>query len=233
MTIQEHDFIEVEYTGKLDDGTVFDTTDENVAKKTPNYNKDVEYKPMTICVGEQQLVRGLDAALIGKEVGMSYTLKLAAEQAFGKKDAKKIRLVPANTFYKQQIMPAPGLEVNIDGTLARVLRVSGGRILVDYNHPLAGKEVTYEITIRQKITAPEDQIKSYLELSLPKELVKEVTITDNKAKVTLTHDLPEPITREIGKRLVELTKVQSVDFQTEKKENKQEQLSSPEHTTPE
>lgn len=227
MAIQPHDFIEIDYTGKLEDGTVFDTTDPAVAKTISSYNKDAEYKPMTICVGEQHVVRGLDEALINKETGKNYTIKLTPEQAFGKKDAKKIRLVPATTFYKQRIMPQPGLEVNIDGTLARILRVSGGRILVDFNHPVAGRNVTYEINIKKIITDKKDQVKSYLGLALHPELVKGVEIIDNKAKVTLAQQLPDPITAELVKKLIELTKVESVEFHSKKAEKK-EQIKSAE-----
>ena len=212
MTIKQHDFIELDYTGKLDDGTVFDTTNPEIAKTTTSYNKNAEYKSMTICVGQQHVVPGLDAALVNKEVGKQYTIKLPPEQAFGKKDAKKIRLVPATTFYKQRIMPQPGLEVNIDGTLARILRVSGGRILVDFNHPVAGREVTYDITIKRKVTDKKEQVQSYLGLALPKEFIKDVEITENTAKVTLAQKLPDPITTELVKKLIELTQLQSIEF---------------------
>ena len=226
MTIKEHDFIELDYIGKLDDGTVFDTTDPDVAKTTPNYNKNAEYKPRTICVGENHVVPGLDQALINKEVGKNYTIRLLPEQAFGKKDAKKIRLVPATTFYKQQIMPQPGLEVNIDGVLARILIVSGGRVLVDFNHPIAGKEVIYDVTIKRKVTEKKEQVQSYLGLALHPELIKDVEIMENTAKVTLAQKLPGPIATELVKKLVELTQLQSVGFHVpevkQKKEKKEE-----------
>ena len=222
MAIKEHDFVEIEYTGKVNDA-IFDTTSEDVAKKNDVFDPKAKYKPLIICVGEQHVVPGLDQSLIGKEAGKSYTITLQPEQAFGKKDAKKIRLVPLRTFQKQKIMPQPGLQVDIDGQIATVLRAGGGRILVDFNHPLASKEVTYEVTIKRQITDPEEKIKSYLSLAFP--IPIEVKVVDNDATITMQQELPNEFTDQLSKKLTELTGVKKVEFKA-KKEDKN-------NTTPE
>lgn len=226
MAIKEHDFIELDYTGILDDGTIFDTTSEDIAKKHDINNPKAAYKPIIICVGEQQVVPGLDQALIGKEIGNAYMIKVPTEQAFGKKDAKMIRLVPLRVFEKQNIMPQPGLQVDMDDTIATVLRVGGGRVLVDFNHPLAGKQITYEITPKRQVTDPKEQIKSYLEMVFP--VKTEVDIVDDKATITLAQDLPKEIAQELSKKLSELTRIKTIEFKKEEKkkeaqEKKEEQ----------
>ena len=63
----------------------------------------------------------------------------------GKKDVKKVQLVPLATFKEHKLNPHPGLQVDFDGKIGTVMRVSGGRVMVNFNHPLSGKEIIYEI----------------------------------------------------------------------------------------
>jgi len=67
MTVERGDFISLSYTGRLDNGDVFDTTDENVAKENGLLAEGVSYAPITIVVGENMVVKGLDEDLIGKK----------------------------------------------------------------------------------------------------------------------------------------------------------------------
>jgi FKBP-type peptidyl-prolyl cis-trans isomerase 2 len=217
MPIKKHDFIELDYTGRLPDNSVFDTTLEAVAKEKNIHNPEVTYKPTIICVGEDQVVPGLDRALIDKELNKNYTITLQPEEAFGKKDAKQIRLVPMNKFKQQNIIPQPGLQVNIDEHHATILRVSGGRVLVDFNHPLSGKELSYEFTIKRKVTEPKEQIESYLKLALP--IPTTVTIKDNKATISIPAELPKELTDPLTNKLKEITKLNTVEFRSKKETN--------------
>ena len=150
--IKKHDFVELEYTGKLkDSGMIFDTTDEGIAKKENIYNKNMIYGALVICVGEAQILKGLDEQLEGKEIGKQITVDISPEQGFGKKDASLLKLVPMTLFKKQDIMPMPGLQVNIDGAIGTIRTVTGGRIIVDFNHPLSGKYLIYEVKVNKKI----------------------------------------------------------------------------------
>jgi len=80
--VQYHDFVEVNYTGKLADGTVFDTTVEAVAHNAGLPHQHGGVKPAIVCVGEKQLLPSLDADLVDKEVGKEYTTILPPESAF-------------------------------------------------------------------------------------------------------------------------------------------------------
>ena len=222
--VSKKDFIEIDYTGKLADGTVFDTTDAQTAKKHDLPRKNHQ---LIICVGENQVIPGLDEALIGKELNKEYTVTVPAEKAFGRKDAKNIRLVPLRIFHQQKIMPQPGLQVNVDGNIATVLRVSGGRILVDFNHPLAGREITYDLKIKKKITNKKEQIENYLKQVFPFPLA--VSVKEDKATVALPQELPKEIAAELSKKLKELTGADAEFKKEEKKEIKAEKKP----TTPE
>ena len=91
--LKNNDFIEITYTGKLDDGTVFDTTDETLAKSSGIARENSKFGPNTICLGEGHIIKGLEEYLIGKEPG-KYSVTIQPEPAFGKKAAKRLRLVP-------------------------------------------------------------------------------------------------------------------------------------------
>lgn len=212
-----HDFIEIEYTGKFLDGTVFDTTDKEIAQKNSLFSPQINYKPAIICIGEKQLIAGLDNALLGKEVGKSCTINLKPEQAFGKRDIKKIKLVPLVEFKKQNIEPRPGLQISMDGEIATVVRASGGRILVNFNHPFAGKEVVYEIKINKKIIDKETKLKSFLELSFNLPNIK-TEIKEDKATITLSIELPKPFQEELSKKLKEIIILKEVVFEKEVKQ---------------
>lgn len=191
MAIKKGDFIEVEYTGEMkDEGFVFDTTDEKKAKEAGIDRQGMVYGPVTVCVGEGHLVKGLDAFVEGKEPGEEADIDLAPEDAFGKKSAKLVQLIPFNKFKKEGINPMPGLQVNIDGKLGMIKSVSGGRVLVDLNHPLAGKDVKYHLKINKIVDKPTEKIKALLQLQLNMSDIK-VDMKDGKATVEMEKEIPE------------------------------------------
>ncbi len=211
--IKVHDFVEVDYTGKLLDGLVFDTTLEEVAKQQKIHSEKTKYGPALVCVGEQQLLPGLDAQLADKEIGKEYTITLAPEQAFGKRDIKKVKIIPMSTFREHKMEPHPGLQIDVDGEMGLVSSVSGGRVIVNFNHPLAGKEVIYTFKIRRKVDDPVEQITSFLAMSfrIPEQQMK-VDVQEGKATVELPVNLPTPLTDALIKKLNELTGVKDVEF---------------------
>jgi peptidylprolyl isomerase len=68
--------------------------------------------------------------------------------------------MPIKIFREHNISPIPGSSLNFDGRIAKVLSVSGGRVIVDFNSPLAGKKVIYEIKILRKIEDINEKIKA-------------------------------------------------------------------------
>src|SRR3989338_3841529 len=222
QVLQKQDFVVVEYTGKLPEGKIFDTTSEKVAKEAKIFSEKMKYEPAEICIGEQQVLPGLDLALIGKEVGKKYTVHLAPEQAFGKRDVKKIKMVPAATFMEHKVQPFPGLQIDVDGEIGTVLRVAGGRILVNFNHPLACKEVVYDVEIKRKITEPKDQVTAFVHrvFGVPEEQIHVELAdegTEKKVVLTLPFDFPAQLSDAFAKKLAELVKVKTVDFRKKEK----------------
>lgn len=189
VTVKEHDFIELEYTGRLsEDGQVFDTTDKAAAEKAGIYSQKMEYGPVIVCVGEKQVLPGLDNNVPEKEIGKEYSVTFGPDLGFGKKEVKMIQLISTNKFQKEGIKPMPGLQINVDGKVAVVKAVTGGRTLVDFNHPLAGKELSYTYKILRIVIDVAEKAKAYIKMSLGHNVTPEVT--NNTLTLTSKVDFP-------------------------------------------
>lgn len=198
-TVKKHDFVEIEYTGKVkEDNSVFDTTQENVARENGFYSKNADYSPAVICVGEGHLLKALEEQLIGKETGKEYTFEIGSENAFGRRDAKLIQLIPANKFRQQKIHPVPGLQMNIDGVFGVVKTVSGGRCLVDFNHPLAGRDIIYNLKINRLVEDDMEKLKSLLKIHLHMKDA-EIEVKEGGADIKSKHSIPDDIQAEFKK----------------------------------
>ena len=156
MPLQKKDFIEIEFTGKTKEGEIFDSNITEDLKKT-NFN--IEAKPFIYALGEGMFLEGVDNFLIIKEIG-KYQIELNPENAFGKRNPKFIQMVPIKVFHEQKMNPMPGHIFNFDGKIGKVITVSGGRVLIDFNNPLAGKDVVYELKILRKIDKIEEKVKA-------------------------------------------------------------------------
>ena len=190
-TIKKHDFVEIEYTGRIaEDGSIFDTTEEKIAIENGMHDKNADYSPVVISVGENYMLKGLEDQMIGKEIGKEYTFEIKSEDAFGKRDAKLIQLIPTSKFKQQKIQPFPGLQLNIDGVFGTVKTVSGGRCMVDFNHPLAGKDLVYSVKINKIVDGNKEKINSLLKMHLH---IKdaEVELKEDSAEIKSKHNIPK------------------------------------------
>ncbi len=216
MAIKKNDFVEIEYTGKLkENNAVFDTTSEKVAKDNNLFSENSDYKPVIICIGKGFLLKGLEDKIDGKELG-KHVVDLKPEEAFGKKDAKLIQLIPTKKFHEQQINPMPGLQLNIDGVLGTVRTVTGGRTIVDFNHPISGKDVIYEVEIKRVVTDAKEKINAVLKMMIN---VKDadIKVEGDKATIKIKQKLPSEVENELKKQIKELTNIEA-SFTTNKEE---------------
>jgi FKBP-type peptidyl-prolyl cis-trans isomerase SlyD len=156
--ISKGDFVELEFTAKAD-GEIFDTTDAEIAKSI-GYKGEV--RPIKIIVGEGMVVKGLDKSLEGKDIGKEYEINLKPKEAFGERSSSLIKIVPINAFNDKSMLKENEY-IAVEGLVARILKVGSGRVVLDFNHPLAGKEITYKFKIKRKIEDEEEKIKAILE----------------------------------------------------------------------
>ncbi len=184
MAIEKGDFIKINYTGKFNEGQIFDTTDEQLAKENGIYNPRGVYGGDVVIVGSGHTIKGLDEDFIGKEVGYTGSITIAPEKAFGPHNPALVETVSITKLTEQfkDQRPYQGMPVELNGRRGVIAQIIGRRVRVDLNHALAGKEVEYEYTIEEKI---EDKIaKAQGLLSLYTGMPEiEVEVTDDVIRV--------------------------------------------------
>jgi len=197
--IKKGTFIEINYTGLIKESNkVFDTSQEEIAKKENIFNKNLTYKSIIICVGEHQILPGLDEELENKELG-NYEFEIPPEKAFGKKNPKLMQLVSTANFKKQNIIPYLGLQVNIDGILGIIRTVTPGRAIIDFNHPLSGKNLIYKIEIKRIVTDVKEQLDSLVSF-----YSRKFTTEIRQDEAIIKADLPENLKENIEKTILRL-----------------------------
>ncbi|MCX6710200.1 MAG: peptidylprolyl isomerase [Candidatus Woesearchaeota archaeon] len=226
MAIKKGDFIEIAFTGMLDDGMVFDTTDEKTAKESGIHNANSEYGNLIMCVGEGHVLSGLDTKLIGKETGKEYDFRLTAEEGFGKKDTKLLRLIATSKFTKQNIMPQPGLQVSIDEIMGTIKSVTSGRVIVDLNHPLSGRALEYKVKIGRLVTDSKEKANAILKMRLGIRDA-EITINESACAIKLKSKVPKTVLDTVTEEIKRLCGFSSVEY-TEPEEKKAESAKEPE-----
>lgn len=211
--IKKGKFIELNYTGKLtEEGLVFDTTIKKVAEEH-DLKTQSDYKPVIICVGEGFILPALEAGLIDKTIGKHF-FNLRPEDAFGKKSAKLLKLVPQKVFKEQDIYPRVGLEVNIDGAYGVIRSATGGRVIVDFNHPLSGRDVSYEVEVKKFVTDEKEQVESLIKVIGFD--YDSVGVKEERAVVVLNRDIPVELKKLFEDKVKELTKVKEFSYVVKK-----------------
>ena len=199
---------------------------------------------MILAVGSTQLLSKLHDEIKKMDVGEKQTVEIPCEEAFGKRDPSLIQLIPMKEFKKQNIKPFVGMPLSLDGQHGIVRTVDGGRVRVDFNHELAGKDIIYEIEIVDTIDDNVEKIKGLIEVYYGNpniDLEKtEILIEDGVAKITLDklagfeQRSAQEITlskfrvaRETYENIDEIEKVQFID-EYEKPEPEEESEDAPE-----
>jgi peptidylprolyl isomerase len=131
------DTVKINFTGKLEDGSVFGST--------------TNQEPLEFKLGEGQILPGVEKGIEGMNVGESKTIKVPPEQAYGQHRKELVEEVGRDQFPKD-IEPKVGQRFNVpqsngQTTVVRVVNVSESMVTLDANHPLAGKDLTFELEL--------------------------------------------------------------------------------------
>ncbi len=168
MALQKGDFILIDYTAKVKEtNEVFDTTVQEVAKKERLEKEGEIYEPKLIVVGESWVLKALDESLATMDVNTPATVEIPPEKAFGPRDAEKVKRVHLRQLAEKGIHPALGMRVEYGGKNAIVRSVGAGRVLLDFNPPLAGKTLVYDVTVTKKLETPEEKIGALIHRRIP------------------------------------------------------------------
>ncbi len=136
-TIKEGDTVKVHYTGKIENGTIFDSSKER--------------EPLEFTIGEGKLIPGFEKAIVGMNVGDSNTVTIPSDEAYGEKRDDMVVDVNRDQI-PEDIKPEVGQQLQIqqkDGDAIPVVitDVTDDAVKLDANHPLAGEDLTFEIEI--------------------------------------------------------------------------------------
>ena len=165
MAIENGDFVRLNFTGKIKEtDEIFDTTFEDVANEAGILVENKTYGPIPIIVGGNHLLKAIEDAIVGAEVGDEVHVSVTPENGFGQRDTSLIQLIPMKEFKKQGINPVRGMQISSEAGNGKILSVNGGRVKVDFNHELAGKNLEYDVTVVENIESDEDKVKSMIEL---------------------------------------------------------------------
>ena len=159
------DFVRLDYTVRtVEDGTVVDTTSEDVATEAGIDDDDHEFDPRTIVVGAGHVFESVDHALEGAHDGDAGTVEIPASEAFGEFDPDDVRTVSAEKVDEDDRYP--GAQIQIDGEQGHLETIIGGRARVDFNHPLAGDDLEYEYEILDRVEDRIEQARGMLGIYL-------------------------------------------------------------------
>jgi len=133
--------VKVHYTGTLDDGNVFDSSRD--------------HDPLEFVIGDGQMIPGFEKAVTGMNVGDTKIVKITASEAYGAhRDELVIKI--NRSHFPDNIVPIAGLQLSLKSpedsiVNAVITSVEGDAVLLDANHPLAGKDLTFEIELMEII----------------------------------------------------------------------------------
>lgn len=144
LAVKNGDKVRVEYTGKLDDGSIFDTSE--------NHGQPLEFE-----VGSGHVIKGFDSAVLGMNVGDEKEFRILPAEAYGQHDPTLVQKV-AREIFPQDAELVPGLvfEAGLptgQRVPAMIAAVDDGTVTVDLNHPLAGKTLSFKIKIREIVSS--------------------------------------------------------------------------------
>jgi len=135
--VKEGDNISLHYTGTLDDGTVFDSSDGR--------------EPLSFTVGSGEVIQGFDEGVRGMEAGETRDIQIPPEQAYGEYYEELVRVVPRQAF-PEGMMPAVGMTLELElpsgqSLPVRIIDIEDDEITLDANHLLAGETLNFKIHI--------------------------------------------------------------------------------------
>jgi len=191
MPLIKGDFILLNYTAKIKEtGDVFDTTFEEIAKKEQLYKEGEIYEPKLIVIGEGWVLKPLDESLLSMKLGKSQIVEISPEKAFEQRDPEKVKRVPLKHLTSKGKNPAMGMRVEYNGKMAIVRSIGAGRVLLDFNPPLAGKTLIYEAVVAKKIRIIKEKVVALIHRRIPEadQTKFELALKEKKLTVNMPED---------------------------------------------
>lgn len=138
MKIEKGSTIKVHYTGTLEDGKVFDTSE----------GKD----PLEFTVGEGKIIKGFDEGVMGMGIGEEKDITIKPEEAYGNREEKLVQQVPKEMFGENKDKLKTGAMLGLKDPNGQVINaivanIADDKVTLDMNHPLAGKTLKFKVKV--------------------------------------------------------------------------------------
>ena len=213
--MEEGDLVLIDYVGKTADGEIFDLSNEERAKEEGIYNDRVEYQPIPVLIGSGYVIEGLEEKLKEMEAGDSEeNIEIPSEKAYGGRDSDNIQTYPEKEFKKQDVNIRVGDQIMVGNRKGKVLSKGSGRVRVDFNHPLSGKDLVYDVEVLEKVEDDEEISEKIFSYRLG-----HGGIEFEDGKVIIDHDiedhdheLPEKFKDELRDEILENTGFEEVEI---------------------
>lgn len=190
MPFENGNIVLVDFEAWTDAGELFDTTREPVAEKEGWDAPEGGLSPMPVLLGENRVVPGFEEALLAAEVGKEVEVEVPPEKAFGPHNPQMVRTYPKREFEKSDVEIAPGVRIQIGERRATITQVTASRVRVDFNHPMAGRTLTYKFNVTQAIESDEAKLRALLgmDYAVTKAADFEIAIEGKVATLTVPEE---------------------------------------------
>ncbi len=213
--MKEGEMIEIDYVGKTD-GEVFNLTNEEKAEEEGINTEQLDLSPMKVLLGENYIIPGLENALMDMEVGEEKELEIEAEEAYGKRDSDNIETFPESAFEEQNVRVRQGEDIMVGGRRGKVVSKGSGRVRVDFNHPLAGKDLEYWVKIVSKVEDDEEIAQGIVDHRLGHGSLEfdgdTVTVVHKHEHDGHSHTLSDEFKDRLSEEILEHTEFEEVQF---------------------
>jgi peptidylprolyl isomerase len=189
--MENGDFVKIKFEMRVgSDKQLVATSDEALAKENNIYDPDQKYGEGVLVVGSEDLFKEINDSLLSSKIGEEHEVEIKAENAYGMRDSKNLKVHTMSEFKRNNIDPVPGAEVRINNKRGRILSVSPGRVVVDYNHPWAGKDVFYKYSLVEKLDGKKEILKGIIDLNFSRGSDKFVIEErENDLEITVPEDM--------------------------------------------
>ncbi len=146
-TVKKGDYLLIDYTGKLENGTIFDTTLKEKALEAGIYDEKKEYRPLFFRIYTGQVIKGIDDGVLGMREGEEKTLKIPPEKAYGESKSYLVQKIPLSRLELKDPPKAGNTIITPGGSEVKVLDSTETHATLDFNQELAGKTLILEIKL--------------------------------------------------------------------------------------
>jgi len=190
--VAKDDFILVDLTGKAEEtGEVFETTNEETARTAGLPVEGKTFAPRVVVAGDGWVLKGLDDGFIGLKVGGEGKVEVSPADAFGERDMSKIQTIPYRVLRSKGVNPTLGAQVDYEGRTAIIRSIGAGRVQLDFNPPLAGRKLLYDVKVLKRFETDDEKIRALIQRRILAFDTSKfgIKITKKKADITVPEEI--------------------------------------------